>query len=131
MQRLLQTLYLLSGNTWLWAVQLPVYCKGAVVVAVKKEDPEDPGDFMFVLENGGYVKVLSRLPLSLPRSLPPSIPPSLPPSIPTSQHPSPRWRWRALRWSTSCTTKCTIQMTKAGAHVSIKCHFNPLISLNN
>ena len=37
----MQTLYLISGNTWLWAVQLPVYCKGAVVVAVKKEDPEE------------------------------------------------------------------------------------------
>jgi hypothetical protein len=34
-----------SSNTRLWATHLPVYCKewrkGAVVVAVRKEDPEE------------------------------------------------------------------------------------------
>ena len=42
---LMQTRCLLSGNIWLWAVLLPVYCKewckGAVVVAVRKEDPAE------------------------------------------------------------------------------------------
>ena len=42
---LMPTPCLPSSNTRLWATHLPVYCKewrkGAVVVAVRKEDPEE------------------------------------------------------------------------------------------